>query len=147
MGNIKATSFNLPENLKQRFRVAVAERHTDQTKVVRNAIEAWLAQGSTETGKALDTSGIRPKTEAPLPDSLRGLKMTKKQLALYHKLAEKLAAVIIADNSHTLAILTGGINLAYSGLERPRPSQSAEETSAAASAPPAGATKRNPGRT
>lgn len=43
MANINsATSFNLPLELRKRFKIAAAERGTDQSTVVRTCIEAWL---------------------------------------------------------------------------------------------------------
>ncbi len=61
MAKINPTSFNLPEDLKQRFKVAVAQQNTDQSSVVRACIESWIR--STESQSELE--GKSPGTKAP----------------------------------------------------------------------------------
>lgn len=114
MGKINPTSFNLPEDLKQRFKVAVAQRGTDQSAVVREAIEKWIT--STSHAPELKPNPASPTENQGLPPVLRSTTLKGTRLALYRDLAAKVAEVIEEGSSDLVAILAKGIRWAHADL-------------------------------
>lgn len=120
MANKKATSFNLSEDLKKRFRVAVAERGTDQSAVVRQCIESWL---STPGDQGLQEKSSKNKTPSGFPGDPPSGTLKGAQLVLFRDLVEKVANIIAAGDQEKLKLLVSVIRVSSPDIP---PDQSVE---------------------